>query len=143
MLCSALPVGRSCQASPECAPFPPARFEKYPWYGGHKGSGNQNNYCFFEAAGLKFMVLGLEFAPTDEALRWAAGVLSKHPNHRTIVVTHCYMRPKGRDTRAAAGYGLAGRRHQDGGDHQAEQEPAGRADRPVFHHCGSPVFRKR
>ncbi len=75
--------------------FSPDRFKEQPWYGGHMGETNDNNYCFFEAAGMKFMVLNLEFAPRDETLEWAADVASRHGEHRVIVATHCYMRPKG------------------------------------------------
>ncbi len=73
--------------------FSPARFAGQKWYGGHMGESNDNNYCFFEACGMKFMVLSLEFAPRDETLEWAAGVTRRHPDHRVIVATHCYMRP--------------------------------------------------
>jgi len=103
--------------------FPPARFEEHAWYGGHMGPGNQNNYCIFDAAGLKFMVVSLEFAPTDEALRWAAGVLTKHADRRTIVATHCYMRPDGRDTCATAGYGLTGNSGQQVWDKLIRKHP--------------------
>ncbi len=88
--------------------FPPNRFAGRPWYGGNMGETNDNNYCFFEAGGLKFMVLSLEFAPRDETLQWAATVTRKHPGHRVIVATHCYMRPNGRDTNCAASYKIAG-----------------------------------
>ena len=87
--------------------FPPARFEGNDWYGGHKDDTNDNNYCFFEAAGMKFMVLSLEFAPRDETLAWAGKILAAHPQHRTILATHCYMRPKGRDKQCGCSYGLA------------------------------------
>ena len=63
------------------------------------GETNDNNYCFFEAAGMKFMVVSLEFAPRDEALKWAAGAIERHPDHRVIVATHCYMSPTGRENR--------------------------------------------
>ncbi len=43
--------------------FSPARFANEDWYGGHMGETNDNNYCFFEASGMKFMVISLEFAP--------------------------------------------------------------------------------
>ena len=88
--------------------FSPARFADRKWYGGHMGKTNDNNFCFFEASGMKFMVISLEFAPRDEALEWAAGVASRHPDHRVIVATHCYMRPKGRDTSCAKSYKVAG-----------------------------------
>lgn len=88
--------------------FPPSRFVGRPWYGGHMGESNDNNYCFFDAGGMKFMVVNLEFAPRDKTLEWAAGVIKKHPNHRVIVATHCYMRPKGRDTGCATSYKIQG-----------------------------------
>ena len=88
--------------------FSPKRFEDRKWYGGHMGTTNDNNYCFFEGGGLKFMVISLEFAPRDEALEWAAGVCKKYPDHRVIVATHCYMRPTARDTSCATSYKVAG-----------------------------------
>ena len=88
--------------------FSPARYKDRPWYGGHLGETNDNNYCFFEAAGMKFMVISLEFAPRDETLVWAAEVAQKHPDHRVIVATHCYMRPKGRDKVCAKQYKVEG-----------------------------------
>jgi hypothetical protein len=46
--------------------YSPARFAGRKWYGGHLGETNDNNYCFFEASGMKFMIINLEFAPRDE-----------------------------------------------------------------------------
>jgi len=88
--------------------FGPQRFEKHSWYGGHEGETNDNNYCFFEAAGGKYMVLSLEFSPHDDVLRWADGVVASHPDRRVIVATHCYMRPDGRDQKTSQFKGLAG-----------------------------------
>lgn len=88
--------------------FAPARFKERTWYGGHMGDNNDNNFCFFEACGMKFMVLSLEFAPRDKSLEWAAGVAARHPEHRVIVATHCYMRPTGRDTGCASAYNMSG-----------------------------------
>lgn len=88
--------------------FSPQRFADRDWYGGHLGQTNDNNYCFFTAGGMKFMVISLEFAPRDEALKWAADVAASHPQHRVIVATHCYMRPEGRDTACAKSYKVAG-----------------------------------
>ena len=72
------------------------------------GETYDNNYCFLEAAGMKFRVISLEFAPRDETLEWAAEVARKHADHRIIVATHCYMRPNGRDTRCATDYKVEG-----------------------------------
>lgn len=88
--------------------FAPARFADCEWYGGHMGETNDNNFCFFEAGGMKFMVVSLEFAPRDEVLEWASGVTKRYPDHRVIVATHCYMRPNGRDTACATSYKVAG-----------------------------------
>jgi 3',5'-cyclic AMP phosphodiesterase CpdA len=88
--------------------FSPARFADRDWYGGHLGEANDNNFCFFEAGGMKFMVLSLEFAPRDETLEWAEEVTRRYPDHRVIVATHCYLRPAGRDTACAASYKIAG-----------------------------------
>jgi len=76
--------------------FPPSRFKDCPWYGGHMGDDNANNYCTFEGGGMTFMVVSLEFGPRDEALAWASKVVKAHPDHRVIVATHYHMRPNGR-----------------------------------------------
>lgn len=88
--------------------FSPARFEGRKWYGGHLGETNDNNYCRFDACGMKFLVISLEFAPRDEALQWAGEVARKHPDHRVIVATHCYMRTQGRDTSCDTSYNVEG-----------------------------------
>lgn len=68
--------------------FSPARFADRKWYGGHMGETNDNNYCFFEACGMKFMVISLEFAPRNETLEWAAGVARRHlTTVQTLFVT--------------------------------------------------------
>jgi predicted phosphodiesterase len=88
--------------------FSPERFEGRKWYGGHFGKTNDNNYCFFEGGGMKFLVISLEFAPRDEVLQWASDVARKHPEHRVIVATHCYMRTKGRDMSCDTSYKVDG-----------------------------------
>jgi Calcineurin-like phosphoesterase len=87
--------------------FPPSRFAKMPGYGGHMGDTNDCNYCFFEGAGMKFMVLSLQFAPSKEMVAWAEGVVNAHKDHRIIVATHYYMRPEGRGVTPSP-YGLDG-----------------------------------
>ncbi len=71
--------------------FPPARFDAEPWYGGNQDGTSANYHVVFEAAGMSFLVLSLEFGPSDETLAWASGVIEEHPNHRVILVTHCYL----------------------------------------------------
>ena len=72
--------------------FPPSRFEGKPWYGGSFEEGTiKNAYYTFEAAGMTFLVVCLEFGPRDEALEWASEVVAEHKDRKVIVVTHCYM----------------------------------------------------
>jgi hypothetical protein len=77
------------------------RFRNEPWYGGHAGTSNDNNYCTFRAADRDFLVLSLEFAPRDEMLAWAADICQKHPAHNVIVATHSYLNLQGRTTSQA------------------------------------------
>ena len=76
--------------------FGPDRFIDQPWYGGHLGESNANNFCRFEVSGLKFLVLSLEWAPQDATIEWASQVLQAHKDHRVILATHYYMRTQGR-----------------------------------------------
>lgn len=83
------------------AVFPPLRFAGRPWYGGHKGVTNDNNFGYFRAAGRQFAVLGLEYGPSDETLDWARTLVSNFDDLKVILVTHCYMYDD--DTRVGPG----------------------------------------
>ena len=50
-----------------------------------------NNYHTFNASGTDWLVLSLEFGPRNDVLTWADNVVSSHPNHRVIIVTHDYI----------------------------------------------------
>jgi len=86
-----------CASSPKDASsfntyFPYSRFEGYEWYGGHYPSeGNENNYGFFSSYNQEFLVVGLEFCPTDEILEWADNLISAHSDKKVILFTHLYM----------------------------------------------------
>jgi len=71
--------------------FPPSRYEHEESYGGHFGVLFQNRFAFFSAGGMKFMIISLEFGPSDEVLEWASEIVSKNRDRRVIVVTHAYM----------------------------------------------------
>ncbi len=76
--------------------FPPSRFAKYRWYGGGYDKKTNDNSCQrFKAAGMDFLVVCLELGPRDEVLKWAGDLVARHPRHRTIVVTHCYLNRDG------------------------------------------------
>ena len=76
--------------------FPPKRFQSFKWYGGHEGCKNENNFCTFEAEGMKFLVLSLEYGPSQKTLQWAGDIADSHPDCRVIVATHSYLNTKSR-----------------------------------------------
>lgn len=72
--------------------FPVKKFEKWPTFGGVMEPGKiDNSYHVFEAGGQKWIVLALEWGPRDKVVAWANEVLSKHPDHKGILITHAYM----------------------------------------------------
>lgn len=51
----------------------------------------ENSFHLFSAAGREFLVLGLEFGPRRDVVRWANEVVAAHPDRETILITHAYM----------------------------------------------------
>lgn len=76
--------------------FPPSRFEDKPWYGSNLNNSSENYYCTFTRAGMDFLIISLEFVPRDDTLDWANKIVASHPNHRTIVITHWYLKEDGK-----------------------------------------------
>ena len=75
--------------------FPRKKFAKRDEFGGtFDPERHDNSWYHFEAAGMKFLIVSLECKPRDEVLEWANQVVSKHPDHRVIVLTHAYLNPK-------------------------------------------------
>jgi hypothetical protein len=73
--------------------FGSSRFSGRPYYGGHYGSNNNNNYAFFSASGLDFMVLNFEYNPNPPValLNWGRSLIQANPNKRAIVGTHALL----------------------------------------------------
>ena len=40
---------------------------------------------------VDYLVLMLDYGPSDAVLNWAAGVIEAHPDHKVIITTHCYL----------------------------------------------------
>ncbi|WP_437523184.1 metallophosphoesterase [Sorangium sp. So ce726] len=90
--------------------FGQPRYEGESFYGGAYDASNINNYTYFEAGGLKFMVVSLEFAPRKDVVTWANQVIANHPDRRVIVATHCHMNNNAEHASGCAdGYNLEGR----------------------------------
>ena len=51
----------------------------------------ENSAHLFSAGGLDFVVIGLEFGPRKDVVRWANEVAAKHKNRAAILITHAYM----------------------------------------------------
>ncbi|MFA6448597.1 MAG: metallophosphoesterase [bacterium] len=74
------------------AAFPVSRFSSLPSFGGvFEPDKIDNTYHFFEAGGIGWMIVALEFDPRDEALAWADQIVAAHPDRRVIVLTHAYL----------------------------------------------------
>lgn len=75
--------------------FGETRFLGRQYYGGHYGDNNDNSYQLFEAGGMKFIVINLEFDPVANAdvLTWADSLLNANTNCRAIIVSHFLIGP--------------------------------------------------
>ena len=67
------------------------RFSDKPWYQGYYDTNNKNNYSFFSASGMDFMVINLQYNPDAAMLAWADGLLKANPARRAIVVSHSIL----------------------------------------------------
>lgn len=74
--------------------FPIGNFKDLPTFGGvydKEPDRVENSFHLFEAAGRKFLVLGLEFGPRKDVLRWANEVVGQHKNRCVILITHAFV----------------------------------------------------
>ncbi len=64
----------------------------WPTFGGAMEEDRMDNtYHLFEAGGVKWIVMCLEWGPRDSTIAWADGIMSQHPDRKGILVTHAYM----------------------------------------------------
>ncbi len=78
--------------------FGVSRFSGRGYYQGYYGSNNDNNYQYFSASGLDFIVVNIKYdAGTVEPaiLDWADALLKAHPNRRAIVTSHNFLQESG------------------------------------------------
>jgi hypothetical protein len=72
--------------------FPPSSFDKWPTFGGVMKPGDITNcYHLFSAGKTDWIVIVLQWAPSDAAVKWANEVLTKHADRKAILVTHAYL----------------------------------------------------
>ncbi len=92
--------------------FPKDELKKYSSVqGSFEADKIDNTYHTFNKGANKWLILSLEFGPRNEVLDWANGIVSNHPEHLVILITHAYMyvgekrQAEGDDWRAH-GYGI-------------------------------------
>ena len=62
------------------------------WYGQRTGENDVScSYNAFTIGETKWLLLNLDFGPTDDMLEWAGEVVAAHPDHKVIVSTHAYL----------------------------------------------------
>lgn len=72
--------------------LPYDRYSKMEHFGGAFEPGKmENTYHTFNAGGLDWLILSLEFGTRDKVLRWAGEVIEAHPKYKVIINTHDYM----------------------------------------------------
>jgi hypothetical protein len=72
--------------------FPFSKYSKEPSFGGAMVEGNtENTYYTYKIGDLDYLVLAMDFGPSDAILAWADEVIAANPDKRVIITTHSYM----------------------------------------------------
>lgn len=66
---------------------------------------SDNAYYTFKAGGLDWLIISLEFCARKEPVEWADKVVTEHPNHNVIILTHYHLNGSGDIAERNAGYG--------------------------------------
>ena len=67
------------------------RFINQSWYGGVYQNNSKSNYQLFSAGGDDYLILQLQYDPSDDILEWASNVIKDYPFRRVIVSNHMYI----------------------------------------------------
>ncbi|SEK27893.1 metallophosphoesterase [Parapedobacter koreensis] len=72
--------------------FPYDKYSRMNGFGGAYAVGEMDNTWYtFNVGGIKWLVVSLEFGPRNSVLEWANKIVSDHPKHRVILLTHAYL----------------------------------------------------
>lgn len=63
--------------------------------GGSYNGSLTNTWQTFEAGGVDYMILCLDYFPSQAVLSWADSVVKAHPNHNVILTTHGFLTAAG------------------------------------------------
>ena len=50
-----------------------------------------NTYKTFSVGAVKYLMLNLDFGPSDEVLEWAGQICEQYPDHNVIINTHAFL----------------------------------------------------
>ena len=87
---NAKPATRTAGAAGFNQFFGPSRYAGASWYKGNYQGSNENFYGVVTINGRDFLILVLEYAPRDAALKWADGILKANQDKEAIIVTHSF-----------------------------------------------------
>lgn len=73
--------------SPYLRTFGPDRFRRMPTYGG-TSPGGYNSWHVFRGGGRQWLLLAMDWRPSDEGFAWARKVIADHPRLPVILTTH-------------------------------------------------------
>ena len=72
--------------------LPISEISQWSCWGGSFSDGSVvNAYYLFEFCGVKYIIFGLDFGPSDAVLEWCCDITEKYPDRRLIAVTHGYL----------------------------------------------------
>jgi hypothetical protein len=71
--------------------FGTSRFTGKSWYKGAYDTKNYNNYSFFSASGMDFILINLQYLPGTNELAWADNLLKTNSDRRGIIVSHAIL----------------------------------------------------
>lgn len=72
--------------------FPLSEWNKRSYWGGSADNRTLDNYYItIRAGGIKWLLLNMEFGPTDNTLKWADSIIVSNPDKHVILNTHAYL----------------------------------------------------
>jgi hypothetical protein len=73
--------------------FPPAFYKDRPAFGGFydkEPERTENSFHLLDAGGRKLLLIGLEFGPRPDVVRWAKEIAARHQDREAILATHVF-----------------------------------------------------
>jgi len=59
--------------------------------GGFYDDNISNSWRTFTVGQVKYLMIALDYGPSDDVLNWASNIIEEHPEHSVIITTHAYL----------------------------------------------------